>query len=207
MPTVTCFLVRPGEEVHRFLLADPRLAPHAYRLDHVTTVRVPSGAWSEAERAAAGLAPALERFAWLKDALPAPELVSEMWAIAQATRAPIAWFYWEEHGDDLYADAAWVLDPTPPRGPPPWLELPASYEHLVVVPSGRWLYVRQTALMGEGGDSASFALDDRGTPVEWSGSPLVDALRHLEIATATEYLVAEDRSDFDWERHRLRADG
>ncbi len=227
MPVVNCIFARPDAEVHRFLLAEPGLRDHVYRLPHpegiettsgegLTVVRIPEApeigerdrAWMRDELQALGLAPALSRFSWLRDVLPAPELAHRLWTLSQRTGVALAWFYWFERGDDLYADAALVFDPAPPRPLRPWLSLsvsrPEQWRDVTTSRTGRWLYARHTFLMARDDESECFELDDGGKAHDWNGSPLHEAMQHLGLEATTQYFVPADQSRFDWERYRLR---
>jgi hypothetical protein len=125
----------------------------------------------------------LDRFYWLDLALPDAALARQLETLSREADAPLAWFFWFERGDDLYADAAWLIRPS------------ASGGHV--------LYGRQTYLMGREEGRAYL----QGPPAKgqaWEGSPLHEAMRHLGVTSHTEYFVPADQRRFNWESHRLR---
>ncbi|MGC4118745.1 MAG: hypothetical protein QM765_30135 [Myxococcales bacterium] len=132
-------------------------------------------------------------------------MVERLRLLAMESRGPLAWFHWFERGDDLYADAAFILDLTEPQRLRPWLSLsvehPERWQHLLQSRTGWWLFARETYLMGREG-SMSFDLDSGGAPQPWDGSPFQEAMAHLGIEAKTQYFVPEDDRRFGWEPHR-----
>jgi hypothetical protein len=212
MPVTRCLFAQPLDAVRRFVLDDPELAKEAYFFSRceglelpeegLLVVRLPyryepGGAPPRGLGAEEGwLRPALQRFRWLDEVLPAPELAARLWRLAQESGAGLAWFYWFERGDDLYADAAWVFDAREERLMRPWLTVSRAR-------TGQALYVRATFLMG-GPESHSYYQGPPAEDLPWDGSPLQEALPHTGAVALTQYFIPADQSRFDWEAYRLR---
>jgi hypothetical protein len=197
---ITTFLFALGQpELERALLAHPRWSRASFRLDSSAAgLRVPpegllavdledaafaalwEGEGEPEQPALPVLAAATRRYGWLDRVLPPPAEVQALQALSVATGRSLAWFYWWERGDDLYADAALLLSPK---------------RHVALV--------RETGLMG--GPSAASWRQEAGAVEEWvwDGSPFQEAMAHLGLASGTQYFQPADDSRFPWAEYRL----
>jgi hypothetical protein len=132
-------------------------------LDHGDEPRATAAWLDAAEAALPPVAPAFARYPWLATVLPAPAVIRRVAEVAAAARAGAAWFYAWWRGDDLYADAAWLLG----------------------VGAARALVVRETALAFAPG---SHRFDAAGRARPWRGAPLIAAMRHVGVVTRRQYL-------------------
>jgi len=196
MPKMSCLFAPAGPAVLAALRGDPVAAARLHCMSEVPGVRGPgplavvllSGVveppWTadpEGWQRAPGLAAdALDEHPWLGDELPPPAVMAGWTRIARATHQPLAWWWWWERGDDLYADAAWLMGA-----------------------DADMLAVRVTPLAADvETDRATLYLGARAEP--FHEAPLQRALGHLGFESLHQYFVPTDQWRFDWEPFRDR---
>jgi hypothetical protein len=140
----------------------------------------PPAEWASA-RPAGLLAPPLGRLPWIEDALPPPELMARWADLARSGDFRLAWWWWWERGDDLYADAAWLM-----------------------AAEGQRIAARSTRLLGDAGGDVGFLYGpDDGPPAALDAAPLQLAMRHLGFESSLEYFVPTDVWRFNWAPFRV----
>jgi hypothetical protein len=196
MPEMSCLFAVAEPAVLDALAADPTAGPRLHRFaaceglelgEPGLLVAFLSGAvalpWPAPEAQPAAqpaaselLGSAQAEHPWLQGALP-PAEVALRWS-ALGARHRLAWWWWWERGDDLYADAAWLLGP-----------------------DGQRLAARETALGASRERSLVYA--EGGPPEPGTLAPLQLALLHLGFRSRLQYFVPTDQWRFDWAPHRV----
>ena len=139
----------------------------------------PPERWQAESPASGPLRDALAQNSFLLEALPPPDVVARFAGIARETGRRLCWWWWEEHGDDLYADAAWCFGP----------------DHEFVA-------ARETGL-ANGADDGRVHVYEGGAPATISPhAPLQLVMNALGFRSSLQYFAPMDDWHFDWEPHR-----
>lgn len=196
MPVMSCLFSVASSEMLAALRADRDCDERLHRFwkckgltlsgDGLAVVRLggsleppwtPASECWEAESQTPALKAALAHHRFLLEALPPPEVVARFARIARDTGRRLCWWWWEEHGDDLYADAAWCFGP----------------DRELIAARATWL----------GSGDGRVHLYEHGVPERTSPhAPLQLVMRALGFRSRRQYFLPMDSWRFDWSTHR-----
>lgn len=197
MPFVSCLFGVASPLVLEALNRDPTCAGRVHRLAECEGIDLAgqtlavvflqgsiSPPWPERDQPcwdlpqAGLLPPPVTQYGWLDGALPPPEVVQAWVALSRRIGRPLVWWWWWERGDELYADAAWVLGP------------------------GRQaIAARETPNCSGAQEDDGILVEEGAEPVKLEEAPLQFALAQLGFESTLQYFAPADDWKFDWSKH------
>ncbi len=123
-----------------------------------------------------------KRFPWIADVSPPPALLNSLRASAEETGAPLAYYHWREHGDDLYYEFAFLF---------------GGHAEASVV-------IRQTFLVDTDDNEECVWLAPEGRLTS-AGAVFPVVLEHIGSPSRIQYFPPDEESGFNWEICRVDA--